>query len=172
MMINKLQTAEDIENFRKLPKHKLEAILRDAPDHLVGVIADVLRAFLLKMNVPVSEMEKLTDKVREKKMDELFANMEKMDIQAERRNTDRANKRADEAEKRAEEAEKRADEERERADEAEKRAALAEENSIRQLVELSQKLGASMEVAVQNLMEQKSLSQEEALEKAGLYWKG
>ena len=163
MLINKLQTAEDIERFRKLPGKEIEAILRDSPGHVVDVIADVLKAFLLKMNVPVAETEKLTGKVREKKMGELFADMEKMDIQAERRNTALEKERADAAEEQAEE-------EKVRADEAEKRANLAEEDSIKLLVELCQKLGASRDAAVQSLMEKKNLSREEALKKTGLYW--
>lgn len=157
MMINKLQTAEDIRNFRKLPGEELEAILRDTPGHVVDVIVDVLKAFLLKMNVPVPETEKLTGKVREKKMGELFANMEKMDIQAERRNTALEKERADKAEKRADAAEKRAD--------------LAEENSIKLLVEFGQELGATIEATVQSLMEKKYLSRDEALAKTRLYWK-
>lgn len=40
-------------------------------------MADVLKVFLLKLNTPAPETEKLTDKVMEKKMDELFADMEK-----------------------------------------------------------------------------------------------
>ena len=72
MMINKPQTAEDIENFRKLPEKTIEAILRDSPGHVTDVAANVLKAFLLKMNVPAAETEKLTDKVMEKKMGELF----------------------------------------------------------------------------------------------------
>lgn len=184
MLINKLQTAEDIERFRKLPGKEIEAILRDSPGHVVDVIADVLKAFLLKMNVPVAETEKLTGKVREKKMGELFADMEKMDIQAERRNTALEKERADAAEERAEEekmranaaeeranaAEEQAEEEKVRADEAEKRADFAEEDSIKLLVELCQKLGASRDAAVQSLMEKKNLSREEALKKTGLYW--
>ena len=45
------------------------------------------------------ETETLVGKVKEKKMGELFANMDKMDIQAERRKTAKAVKRAEEAEK-------------------------------------------------------------------------
>ena len=107
-----------------------------------------------------------------------------MDIQAERRNTALEKERADAAEERAEEekmranaaeeranaAEEQAEEEKVRADEAEKRANLAEEDSIKLLVELCQKLGASRDAAVQSLMEKKNLSREEALKKTGLYW--
>ena len=66
MLINKLQTINDVEQFRSLPAERLE------------------------------ETETLVGKVKEKKMGELFANMDKMDIQAERRKTAEAVKRAEE----------------------------------------------------------------------------
>lgn len=171
MMINKLQTAEDIVNFRQLPGKEIEEILKDSPEHLVNIIANVLRAFLLKMNVPVPETERLTDKVREKKMGELFENMEKMDIQAERRNTALEKQRADEANVRANEAEKQAAEERNRAEKEKKRADIAEENSIKLLVELCQNLGASMDAAMQSLRDKKDMTMEEAQKKVEIYWK-
>nr|WP_296466767.1 Rpn family recombination-promoting nuclease/putative transposase [uncultured Acetatifactor sp.] len=161
MLINKLQTAEDIGKFRELPGKEIEAILQNSPGHLVDTIADVLQAFLLKMNVPVSETERLTGKVREKKMGELFADMEKMDIQAERRNTANEKKRADEAQRRAEEAERR-------ADEAEK---WANEKDIKAFIEACQELGASREAARDKLIEKKGLSEAVSLEKMALYWK-
>ena len=164
MMINKLQTAEDIERFRRLPGQEIEAILRDSPEGLVNTIADVLRAFLLKMNVPVPETEKLTDKVREKKMGELFADMEKMDIQAERQNTADARRRADKEKERADKAEQLVVEEKQRADKA-------EENSIKSITELCQELGMSKDSAAAKLMEKLRLSPEEAGKKIDLYWK-
>ena len=103
------------------------------------------------------ETEKLTDKVREKKMGELFADMEKMDIQAERRNTANAERRADQAEKRAAEAQLLSE--------------LTEKNSIKSIVELCQELGAPTAAAAEKLMEKMHLGQEEALEKTALYWK-
>lgn len=87
MLINKLQTKEDMEAFRKLPPEKINAILEDTPEYRIDIIANVLRAFLLKENVPDDEAEALVGKVKEKKMAELFEDMEPMDIQAERRNT-------------------------------------------------------------------------------------
>lgn len=157
MLINKLQTAQDIENFRKLPGEEIESILQDSPEHLVNTIADVLQTFLLKMNVPVSETEKLTDKVREKKMGELFADMEKMDIQAEWRKTALEKERADQAEK--------------RVDVVQKQLELAYEDSIKELIELCQELGTSRDSAIEKLMEKKQLSPEEAREKLAFYWK-
>ncbi|HBA69723.1 MAG TPA: hypothetical protein DCZ40_10275 [Lachnospiraceae bacterium] len=164
MMINKLQTAEDIRNFRHLPRERIEAILKDTPGYLMDTIADILKAFLLKMNVPIPEVENLTDKVREKKMDELFADMEKMDIQAERQNTANERERADKAEERADRAEKR-------ADKAEERAGQEAENAIKSIIEVCQELEASKEAAIRKLMEKKSLPYKEALVKTELYWK-
>ena len=83
--------------------------------------------------------------------------MEKMDIQAERRNTANAERRADQAEKRAAEAQLLSE--------------LTEKNSIKSIVELCQELGAPKAAAAEKLMEKMHLGQEEALEKTALYWK-
>lgn len=47
-------------------------------------------ATLLKMNMPMEEADDMAGKVKDKKVSELFANMEKMDIQLERRKTKEA----------------------------------------------------------------------------------
>ena len=64
------------------------------------------------MNVSVDEVKEMMGEIRGRGMGYLFENMEKMDIQAERRNTQREKERAD-MEK------ERADTEKERADAAE-----------------------------------------------------
>ena len=114
----------------------------------------------------------------EKEMGELFADMEKMDIQAERRNTANAKKEAAEAKKEAEEAKKEAAEAKKEAAEAkkeaaeaEKRADKSEEDNIRLSVELCQELGASKDSAVRKLMEKRNMSLETAQEKIMLYWR-
>ena len=131
MLFNKIQTKEDVEEFRKISPQRMEEILKETPPHLLNIMANVLLAFLLKENVPVEEAENLVGKVKEKKMAELFANMEHMDIQAERRNTEEQRQRADKAEERADKAEERADKAEERADKAEERADKAEERADR-----------------------------------------
>ena len=57
------------------------------------------------MNVPVDEAREMMGEIGGRGMGYLFENMEKMDIQAERRNTQRERERAEAAEKRAEAAE-------------------------------------------------------------------
>lgn len=54
------------------------------------------------MNVPVDEAREMMGEIGGRGMGYLFENMEKMDIQAERRNTQRERERAEAAEKRAE----------------------------------------------------------------------
>ena len=83
MLVNKLQELDDITFFRSLPPEQLETILKDSPDHIAGIIADILLAFLLRSKVPASEAEEIAGKVREKKMGQLFADMAPIDIPAE-----------------------------------------------------------------------------------------
>ena len=97
MLINKLQAAEDIGEFRQLPVDRLATVLQDTPEYLLDKIALIFRILLLKLNVPEEETEELVGRVREREMGQLFANMEKMDIQEERRKTLEAEKKLQEA---------------------------------------------------------------------------
>lgn len=57
------------------------------------------------MNVPVDEVKEMMGEIGGREMGYLFENMEKMDIQAERRNTQREKERADTEKERADAAE-------------------------------------------------------------------
>lgn len=50
------------------------------------------------MNVPVDDVKEMMGEIGGRRMGYLFENMEKMDIQAERRNTQRERERAEAAE--------------------------------------------------------------------------
>ena len=133
MLINKLQSIDDVEQFRSLPAEKAE------------------------------ETETLVSKVKEKKMGELFANMDKMDIQAERR------KKA-EAERRADAESKRADAESKRADVAEKSAEEAYDKGIRSVIKTCKNLNASKESAVTQVLEMYACNLKEAEKLVECYW--
>ena len=120
MLINKLQSIDDVEQFRSLPTGKVE-----------------------------EETETLVGKVKEKKMGELFANMDKMDIQAERRKTAKAVKRAEEAEKKAEE---------------------IYDKGIRSVIKTCKKLNASKEFIVAQVQEMYACTIEEAEKLVESYW--
>ena len=85
MLINKIQDEESLNVFRQLPEEELAAILNPAPDHRVRIIADVLKALLLKMNVSDDETEEIVGKVRKRNMGQLFEHMQPIDIQAFRK---------------------------------------------------------------------------------------
>lgn len=154
MLINRMQNNKDVESFRRLPSEKVDEILKKTPEHLLDIISNILRAFLLKMNLPENETEELVGKVKEKKMGYLFENMEKIDIQEERRIAAEARKEAEEAQKEAEEARLK-----------------AEEKGIRLFIEGYQELAASKKLTLEKLIEKFGLSEQDANAKIMLYWK-
>lgn len=160
MLINKMQTSADVEMFRRISPGKLEEILKETPKYLLDIIGNVLLAFLLKENVPVEEAQDLAGKVREKNMGMLFENMEKMDIQEERRKTEEQKRKTEEQRARAEKAEQNAEEVKKRL-----------EDSIRLLVESCQELGITKVAMVEKLMENAQMSREDAEKEVLLYWK-
>jgi len=166
MLINKLQSAEDVEKFRRISPQKLEEILKETPKHLLDIIGNVLLAFLLKENVPVEEAQDLVGKVREKKMGMLFENMEKMDIQEERRKTAEQCRRAEEAEQKAEEAEQKAEEAEQKAEEATQKL----EDSIRLFVETCRNDGIKQEDTIKRLAQIYQIDTDIAEKKLLQYW--
>ncbi len=181
MLINKIQTAEDVSEFRSIAPETLEEILKETPKHLLDKMANIMLAFLLKVNVPVPEAEELVEWVSEKKMAELFECMEKMDIQEERRKTAEQKKlteaerrRTEEQKKRAEEAEERTEEQRKRAETAERLTKVAEkkvEQGIAIFIENCQEFALSKEEILHRLITKFGLTREQANSKLEKYWK-
>ena len=156
MLINKIQTPADVEKFRRIPPRKLEGILKETPKHLLDIIGNVLLTFLLKENVPVEEAQDLAGKVKEKKMGMLFENMEKMDIQEERRKTAEQRARAEDAEQKAEKAKKENQE---------------LENTMRLLVESCQEFGVPKESILAKMTEKHKMTSDEAQKRIEAYWR-
>ena len=84
----------------------------------------------------------------------MFENMEKMNIQEERKKTARAEKKAERAEKKAEQAEKK-----------------ARETIIEVIVSICQEKGISKEETIDKVMEKCQLNKKTAEKKVDLYWK-
>lgn len=89
MLINKIQTPEDMSAFIKLPDKQIDDILRDTSEHLLDILSKVFRALLYSMNLPENDVEDAVARIKERKMGRLFENVT-MDIQAERRNAEEA----------------------------------------------------------------------------------
>ena len=101
MLINKIQTEEDLSEFRKVSEEMVESIYGNAPDEIKEIYKKILWSLLMKLKVPNEEASNIMGEIGGRGMGYLFENMDEMDIQAERRNTAREKQRADVAEKRA-----------------------------------------------------------------------
>ncbi|MBQ8639939.1 MAG: Rpn family recombination-promoting nuclease/putative transposase [Lachnospiraceae bacterium] len=129
ILINKVQTVKDYTEFLESSRDFVKRIYANAPEDVQKIFQDILWALLMKMNVPTDEAQKMVKDMEADSMGYLFENMEKMDIQAERRNTMNARKEAEEAKKKAEEAEKKAEDAEKKAEDAEKKAEDAEKKA-------------------------------------------
>ena len=159
MLLGKVQTPEDIHHLAKTDSFKVSRIVKNAPEHIVEFFASTVWNLCMKMNVPQKEAAQYVRKVRERKMGYWFENMEKMDIQKERRNTARARKAAEHAETELKQAKKE-------LEQAKKEAA---ENSIKSVIEVCQGLGASTEQTIMQLMTHCHLDRQTAVLKTNGY---
>lgn len=161
MLFNKIQDTVDLSEFLKLPREKLNDIVKDTPEAILDIIASVMESLCVKIGATEEEMQECVSRVKERRMGYLFENIEKMDIQAERRNTAQARAEA----QRVREEAQRAQEEAQRTQEE------AQENAIRSVIAVCQRLNAGKEQAVQEVIEVCGADRDTALEKVNLYWK-
>lgn len=163
MMINRIQTSRDLTEFLKVEQETVKKIVDKASPQILEIFAETIWSLCMKMNVPLEEAEKCVNKVKERNMGYLFANMEKMDIQEERRKTADAQKKAEEAEAKVEEVKKWAEEVEHRAEEACNEA-------IKNTILLCRKFGASKDRAMQEIMDLYGVDPADAQKKVALYW--
>ena len=148
MLINKIQTPEDYGEFRKVSEELINSIYGNAPEEIKKIYRDILWSLLIKMNVPSEDAREIMGEIGGRGMGYLFENMEKMDIQAERRNTQREKERAEKMEREKQQIEKvlqsttqeLEDTEKELHYTAQKLQGIEQENQrLRQLIEQLQK---------------------------------
>ena len=116
MIINKIQTAADISEFLKLPADEINKIIQESPQEVINIIAAVVGSLCDRVNATQEEKHECVKKVVRRQMGYLFENMEKMDIQAERRKTQEQRKKTQEQRKKTEEQRKKAQVAEKRAD--------------------------------------------------------
>jgi len=138
MMINKVQTAEDLTLFRENAMELVGIIFERAPEDVRKLMMDMFWTLLMRINVPVDEAEEILHSMEENDMGKLFANMDPIDIQKERAKTEEQRKLT-ELERR------KAEEQSLRAQKAEKELAEA-----RQLIEELTKKASSISDRVAN----------------------
>ena len=198
MMINKIQTLEDVTIFRNLPEERLNKILANTPEHILDIIVDILTAFQLKANVPLEEAEENAGKVREKNVARLFENADLGDVQARRREMaelkeqvqtvkeqikeakkviqevkeqkEEIEKQKEAAEKQKEAAEKQKEAAEKQKEAAEKQKEAAEERVFAVFIETLKECDLSRENSLERLRVKFGLGIEEAEEKMNRYW--
>ncbi len=167
MMLNKVQTPEDMTEFLEVNKEKMFEIFYTAPEHILGIMESAVWSLCMKMNMPLEEAAQCVEKVRKREMGYWFASMEKMDIQAERRNTAEAKREAEEMRQKLCEAEQRQQEAEQRRQEAEQRQQESARETIKAIISLCKELGGDKETAINQLMEKAGLTREAEV---GKYW--
>lgn len=86
MMVNRLHRAVDFAGIGKeVSAGYLQEATAGTPEHLLDIMAQVIEALLLKINVPLEEAADFAGQVKERRMGELFSNFEAYDVQATRR---------------------------------------------------------------------------------------
>ncbi len=181
MLINKIQRSEDMAAFSGIAPSELNAVLRNADEDVVRIIAKTVQSLCRKLNLTDQETADYVGKVKERNMGYLFENMEKMDIQAERRKTEEEHKRANEEHERAnEEREQRIALEAKVTSLENENISLGKENisletknrnTIRFLIETLQASGLPRDKAVQSLTENLDTSRQITEELVERYWK-
>ena len=151
MLINKIQTKEDLTAFDRLPKEQLDDILKDTPEYLLETLAKVLRALLYRMEQPEETVEHTVSKIKERKMGMLFEHLE-INFAEEQRKTEEAQKRAEAAERKAEAAQEEA------------KAVQIEKEIYKHIAHMLQRGHSNGEI-LESLVHQFSLSPEQAKEK-------
>ncbi len=153
MLINKIQRAEDFEGFEDISAEEINRIYKKSPKDVEEILVEMVYALCRKINLSDRETKKYIKEARGGNMGYLWENMEKMDIQQERRNTANALKRADEVMKQRNEAEKQRD------------------DTFRILVQVYQKQGKTKEETVDLINQESQLEKSVITEAVNRYWK-
>lgn len=75
MLINKIQSPEDMAEFINASGEQVERMLKDTPDHLLDTIGKVMRTLLYSMELPEEKTESMVSMVKERKIVRLFENV-------------------------------------------------------------------------------------------------
>jgi len=90
MLLNKIQTKADLSDFLHIPADEINRIVKESPEAVVDIIVMVMQALCTKLNLSRQDTEECVKKVRTRNMGYLWANMEKIDVQASQAEVARA----------------------------------------------------------------------------------
>ena len=156
MMINRIQTPQDFNDFINSNQEEIRGIVDRASESIVQIIVNAFWALFMKMKVSIGEAtDCLIKMIGGSQMGNWFENMEPMNIQEERARTKAAEENLTRAEERAENAETK-------LAETEAKLQEAQMGSMKSVVQLVKELAADKTLAVQKLMDNCHMTKEEA----------
>ena len=82
MLLNKIQTKADLSEFVHIPDEEINRIVKESPEAVIDIIVMVMYALCTKLNMSDQDTKECVKKVRTRDMGYLWANMEKIDVQA------------------------------------------------------------------------------------------
>lgn len=85
LLIDKIKSSNDFELLKEIPKEYVDRVVEDTPNELLKMIADIVKNFLERVNVPPEEIENITEKIYERRFIEMFTMFEEYDVQATRK---------------------------------------------------------------------------------------
>ena len=103
MLVNKIQNVAELSDFLSLPEEKVTAMMKESPEVIVDIVAMCMQVLCTRLNLSAEETETCVKKVRKRSMGYMWENMEKIDVQAMRKELAEGKKAAEESVKAAEE---------------------------------------------------------------------
>jgi hypothetical protein len=86
MLIDKIQTPDEISLLSKLPQDYLRRLdSLNIPEHLKKMLTDVIAVLLTHINVPEEEIEQVTKTIYRRRLQEMFTLIKPYDVQETRR---------------------------------------------------------------------------------------
>jgi hypothetical protein len=87
MIIDKIRTADSVGILSKLPRDYIEKLKQNIPPHQHKLLADVITVFLIRINVPEDEIDKVTKNLYDRRIQEMFTFIDNYDVQETRLQT-------------------------------------------------------------------------------------
>ncbi|GMO25871.1 MAG: hypothetical protein Ta2F_01290 [Termitinemataceae bacterium] len=72
LLVDKIRNPEDIKLFNSISNEYIKNTTFNVPENLKKLLADVIRALLLKINVPQEEIENFTEKINQRRSNIMF----------------------------------------------------------------------------------------------------
>lgn len=162
MMINRIQNPSDFSDFINANHKKIRRIIDNASESILHIITSTLWSLFMKMQVPVDEAQRCVSMIGGRQMGNWFENMEKMDLQAERRNTKEAREALAEARRELDDTKSALSDTRSELSDKESRLSATEFHLAKTITQLTKNLSGTKESAVARLMNDCGKTQDEA----------